>query len=85
MAYVVAFACMTPFMNIAGFYEGFISKDMNGVDISLFIGLPVSALLYYAFTRRLDVASEQKLADSQAKALETPDGEQEDLAGAVID
>ncbi len=84
-AYLIGFLCMTPFFNVAGLYEGFVSKAMGGVDISLFIGLPVSAVLYFAFTRGLDVAAERALADSQAAALEVPDDEKEDLAGAVID
>jgi nucleobase:cation symporter-1, NCS1 family len=84
-AYLIGFICMTPFFNVAGFYEGFISKAMGGVDISLFIGLPVSAILYYVFTRGLDVAAEQSLAENQAAALEHPDNEREDLAGAFVD
>jgi NCS1 family nucleobase:cation symporter-1 len=84
-AYVVGFLAMTPFFNIAGFYEGFISKAMGGVDISLFIGLPVAAVLYWLFTRGLDVKAEQALADKQAADLEKPDSEKEDLAGSVVD
>ena len=84
-AYLVGFLCMTPFFNVAGFYEGFISKAMGGVDISLFIGLPVSAILYWLLTRGLDLKAEQDLADSQAAALEVDDGELEDVAGAVVD
>jgi purine-cytosine permease-like protein len=84
-AYLVGFLCMTPFFNVAGFYEGFISKAMGGVDISLFIGLPVSAILYWLLTRGLDLKSERDLADAQASALEVPDDEQEDLAGVVVD
>ncbi len=84
-AYLIGFICMTPFFNVAGFYEGFISKAMGGVDISLFIGLPVSAILYWVFTRGLDLKSERELADAQAGSLETPDSEREDLAGSVVD
>jgi NCS1 family nucleobase:cation symporter-1 len=84
-AYLIGFICMTPFFNVAGFYEGFISKAMGGVDISLFIGLPVSAILYYVFTRGLDLKSERELADAQAGSLEAPDSEREDLAGSVVD
>jgi NCS1 family nucleobase:cation symporter-1 len=69
-AYLVAFACMTPFFDISGFYVGFVSKAMGGVDISLFIGLPIGAALYWLFTRNLDVAAERRLADEQADDLE---------------
>ena len=58
---------------------------MGGVDISLFIGLPVAAILYWLFTRGLDLKTERALADAQADALEQPDNEVEDLAGHVID
>ncbi|MCU1528434.1 MAG: allantoin permease, partial [Frondihabitans sp.] len=69
-AYLIAFACMTPFFDIGAFYTGFLSKAMGGVDISLFVGLPIAAILYYVFTRNLDVAAERELADSQAAELE---------------
>lgn len=68
-AYLIGFACMTPFFDTA-FYTGFIAKAMGGVDISLFIGLPVAAILYWLFTRNLDVAAEQRLAEAQAAELE---------------
>jgi nucleobase:cation symporter-1, NCS1 family len=84
-AYLVGFLCMTPFFNVSGFYTGFISKAMGGIDISLFIGLPVSAILYWLLTRGLDLNAERVLADAQAGSLEVEDGEQEDLAGAVVD
>jgi NCS1 family nucleobase:cation symporter-1 len=84
-AYLVAFACMTPFFDISGFYVGFVSQAMGGVDVALFVGLPIGALLYWLFTRNLDVAAERQLADEQADALELASQEQEDLAGALID
>jgi NCS1 family nucleobase:cation symporter-1 len=85
VAYLIGFICMTPFFDVGTFYTGFISTAMGGVDISLFIGLPVSALLYYAFTRGIDVKAEQALAEQQSAALEAPDAEHEDLAGSVVD
>jgi NCS1 family nucleobase:cation symporter-1 len=84
-AYVIGFICMTPFFDLGTFYTGFISKAMGGVDISLFIGLPISAVLYWLFTRGLDLKSERDLADAQAAALEQTDNEREDLAGVVVD
>jgi NCS1 family nucleobase:cation symporter-1 len=84
-AYAIGFICMTPFFDVGEFYTGFISKAMGGVDISLFIGLPVSAVLYYVFTRGLDVKAEQALAEQQSAALEAADNEHGDLAGSVVD
>ncbi|MEO8907445.1 MAG: cytosine permease, partial [Microbacteriaceae bacterium] len=85
IAYLIGFICMIPFFDVAGFYEGPISQARGGVDISLFIGLPVAAILYWLFARSLDLPAERALAEEQAAALEQPDDEQEDLAGAVID
>lgn len=83
-AYLVAFVCMTPFFDLGAFYTGFASKAMGGVDISLFIGLPVGAGLYWLFTRNLDVAAEARLADQQAAEIENPMPEAEDLAGVLV-
>jgi NCS1 family nucleobase:cation symporter-1 len=84
-AYLIGFICMIPFFDIGTFFTGFISKAMGGVDISLFIGLPIAGVLYWLFTRGLDLKSERALADSQAAELEHPDTESEGLAGAVLD
>jgi NCS1 family nucleobase:cation symporter-1 len=84
-AYLIAFVCMTPFFNIGEFYTGFAATAMGGVDISLFIGLPVGAILYLVFTRNLDVAGEKHLAEHQAAEIENAAPEADDLAGVIID
>ncbi len=71
-AYLVGFICMIPFFSAAPLFTGFIANAMNGADISMFIGLPISALLYWALTRNLDVAAETALAKSQQAELEDP-------------
>jgi pantothenate kinase len=43
---------------------------MGGIDISLFIGLPVAAIAYWLMTRHIDVAAEQALAAQQAREIE---------------
>jgi len=70
VAYLLGFAAMTPFFDVSGFYEGAVSKAMGGADISMFIGLPVAALAYWLFTRRIDVDAERVLADAQAAEIE---------------
>ncbi|HEV7183346.1 MAG TPA: cytosine permease [Leifsonia sp.] len=85
VSYLVAFVCMTPFFSIGTFFTGFAAKAMGGVDISLFIGLPVGAILYWLFTRNLDVDSERKLADQQAADLENAAPEAPDLAGIIVE
>ncbi len=73
-AYVIGFLAMVPFFNVSSsagtLFEGFIAKDMNGVDISFFIGLPVAGLLYYVFSRSIDVAEETRVAKAEQEELE---------------
>ena len=83
-AYLVAFVCMAPFFDLGAFYTGFASKAMGGMDISLFIGLPIGAGLYWLFTRNIDVAAETRLAEQQKAAIENAAPEEEDLAGLIV-
>jgi purine-cytosine permease-like protein len=69
-AYVLGFVAMIPFFDVAGVYTGPVSHAMGGVDISLFIGLPVAAVAYWLFTLRVDVAAERRLAEQQAIEIE---------------
>jgi NCS1 family nucleobase:cation symporter-1 len=88
LSYLIAFACMTPFFDLGAFYTGFISKALGGVDISLFIGLPIAAGLYWLFTRNLDVAAEARLAEAQSAELEATaeaHDELEGLPGTLVD
>jgi purine-cytosine permease-like protein len=75
VAYVLGFAAMVPFFNVSSnaggtLFEGFIAKDMNGVDISFFIGLPVAGILYWIFSRNIDVAAETRVANEEQAELE---------------
>ena len=70
VSYLVGFGCMVPFFNANSLFEGFLAKDMQGADISMFIGLPIAAVLYWALTRNIDVAAEARLANQQARDLE---------------
>ena len=44
---------------------------LNGADISFFIGLPVAAILYWVFSRSIDVEAETRVAQAEAAELET--------------
>jgi nucleobase:cation symporter-1, NCS1 family len=70
VAYLVGFAVMIPFFAAGTLFTGPIARAMDGADISMFIGLPVAAGLYWLLTRRIDVEAEQRLADQQAAELE---------------
>jgi NCS1 nucleoside transporter family len=70
LAYLVGFAAMTPFFNVGTLYEGPAAKALGGADISFFIGLPIAAILYYVFSRSIDVAAETRVAEAEAAELE---------------
>ncbi|MEU6553848.1 cytosine permease [Streptomyces sp. NPDC046915] len=71
IAYLVGFAVMVPFFSVGTLYVGPIARALDGADISLFVGLPVSAVLYWLLTRDIDVAAETRLAEAEAQALES--------------
>jgi NCS1 family nucleobase:cation symporter-1 len=69
-AYLIGFAAMIPFFSVGTLFVGFIAKSLDGADISLFVGLPVSAVLYWVFCRSLDVEAETRVAEEEATELE---------------
>ncbi len=65
-SYAVGFAAMIPFFS-SGMYRGPVAQALGGADISMLIGLPVSALLYWYLYRNHDMARELaviKIADA---------------------
>ncbi|MBW8795103.1 MAG: cytosine permease [Streptomyces sp.] len=70
VSYLVGFAVMIPFFSVGTLYVGPAAEALDGADISLFVGLPVSALLYWWLTRSIDVAEETRIAEAEAAALE---------------
>jgi purine-cytosine permease-like protein len=66
-SYVAGFVAMIPFMVIgtAGtkfeWWIGPIARDLSYTDISVFIGIPVSALVYLFWSRSLDLEKEREL------------------------
>ncbi|MFD8820309.1 cytosine permease, partial [Streptomyces sp. NPDC059627] len=69
-SYLIGFAVMIPFFSVGTLFVGPAAKALDGADISLFIGLPVSALLYWLLTRSIDVEAETRIAEAEAAALE---------------
>lgn len=69
VSYLVGFVAMIPFFS-TGLFSGWVANAAHGADFSLFIGLPVSGLLYWVLSRNIDVAAEQALAEREADALE---------------
>ncbi|MFG2965718.1 purine-cytosine permease family protein [Streptomyces sp. NPDC048288] len=70
LSYLVGFVVMIPFFSVGTLFVGPAAKALDGADISLFIGLPVSALLYWWLTRSIDVEAETRVAEAEAAALE---------------
>ncbi|MCH6471564.1 purine-cytosine permease family protein [Sinomonas terrae] len=70
VAYLVGFAVMVPFFSAGTLFVGPIAQAMDGADISLFIGLPVAGVLYWALTRNVNVAEETRLGESESDELD---------------
>ena len=64
-AYLVGFLVMIPVFSAGTLFVGPAAHAMGSADISLFIGLPVAAMLYWILTRRIDTASGIALAREQ--------------------
>jgi NCS1 nucleoside transporter family len=74
VSYVIGIGVMVPFFAIFnGADEVFVgpaARALDRADISLFVGLPVSAILYWVLCRGLDLAEERRLAAAEAGELE---------------
>ena len=68
-SYLVGFAAMLPFLSTSK-YTGFVATELNGADISMFIGLPVAGILYWVLAKSVDVEAETKVAHAEAAELE---------------
>jgi nucleobase:cation symporter-1, NCS1 family len=69
VSYLVGFAAMVPFFS-TGIYSGPVADAAEGADFSLFVGLPVSAILYWILARSIDVQAEEQIARAEAEELE---------------
>ena len=59
-SYLVGFAAMLPFLSTSK-YTGFVATELNGADISMFIGLPVAGILYWVLAKSIDVEARRGL------------------------
>jgi nucleobase:cation symporter-1, NCS1 family len=60
VAYFVGFGASTPFWVVGTWYTGPVAKMLGSTDISFFIGLGISALVYIVLARSLDLESERR-------------------------
>lgn len=70
VSYVIGFAAMIPFFKTA-LYVGPVAEALGKADVSMLIGLPVSAAIYLWLCRDLDLASEFARIDELDRNLET--------------
>ena len=61
LAYAVGFVSMIPFFS-TGIYTGPVAARLGGADLAMLVGLPVSALVYLAACRSLDVDEDRRRA-----------------------
>jgi purine-cytosine permease-like protein len=69
VAYLIGFGAMVPFFSTPDF-TGPVAKALDGADLSMFIGLPVAAGLYYFFAQSIDVEAETRIAEREAEEVE---------------
>jgi NCS1 family nucleobase:cation symporter-1 len=69
-AYALGFIAMIPFFKTA-LYVGPVARSLGGADISMLIGLPVSAAIYLLLCRNLDLAAELAMIPELDRNLET--------------
>ena len=69
-AYAIGFVAMIPFFKTA-LYVGPVARALGGADISMLIGLPVSAAVYVWLCRNLDLAAELAQIPALDRNLET--------------
>jgi NCS1 family nucleobase:cation symporter-1 len=69
VSYLVGLAVMIPFFSTT-LFTGPVASAIGGGDLSPFIGFPVASVLYYLFSRNLDVDAEARLSAQQIEELE---------------
>jgi NCS1 family nucleobase:cation symporter-1 len=68
-AYGIGFVAMIPFFSTES-WKGPVAKALGGADIAMLIGLPVSALVYIAACRSLDVVADRHQAHAADAGLD---------------
>ena len=69
LAYGVGFAAMIPFFS-TGLYTGPVARWLGGTDLSMLVGLPVSALVYLLACRTIDLEADRCAAAAADRGLE---------------
>ncbi len=69
LAYGAGFAAMVPFFS-TDFYTGPVARALGGIDVSMFVGLPVAAGVYLLACRSLDREGDRAAAAAADYGLE---------------
>ena len=69
LAYAAGFSAMIPFFS-TGLYTGPIARSLGGVDLSMLVGLPVSAVIYLLVCRTIDLEADARAAAAADRGLE---------------
>ena len=68
IAYLVGFAVMVPFFSNP-LYTGPLAKALGGADITVAVGVPVAAVLFFLLMRRHDFSGERELVSVDRERL----------------
>jgi len=68
-AYLIGFVAMIPFFSTT-FFSGPVATALGGADMSFVVGLLVSGILYYVFSRNLDLTAEDVAREASERTLE---------------
>jgi purine-cytosine permease-like protein len=66
-AYLIGFCASVPFWVVGTWYTGPAATALGKNDISFFIGIVVSAVVYFALTRSLDLEHERRVEREEGK------------------
>jgi nucleobase:cation symporter-1, NCS1 family len=71
-AYAIGMIAMVPFFS-TDIFKGPLARALGGADMSMLIGLPVSAVAYSLFCRSLDLREDRRRAEAADEGLEASD------------
>jgi len=74
-AYIIGFVAMIPFFATT-FYTGPVAEALGGADLSFVVGLVIAGLLYWLFSRNLDLSAE---VDARRQSLLLLEGTSEEV------
>ena len=74
LAYGTGFAAMIPFFSVGPRYIGPVARALGGVDLSILVGLPVSAAVYLLACRSIDLGKDRAAAAAADVGLEPASG-----------